>query len=205
MKGKFVIDREFLTDGLWTSEQFTRGQAYVDLIGLANHSPNIIIKRGIQVELDRGDVGWSIVELAKRWRWSRDRVKRFFNQLESRQQIRQHKNPAFTKIAVSNYDEIQSFDKAVNRQLKRHQTGSRRAADESLRTNDNYEKNVINEKKGNREVSFSDEFIESLKEKYAGHDVDKTVREYILWTKSDRKAKDVIDVRHDNIKEQVTS
>jgi len=80
--------------------------------------------------------------LAKRWRWSRDRVKRFFNQLESREQIRQHKNPAFTKIAVSNYDEIQSFDKAVNRQLKRHQTGSRRAADESLRTNDNYEKNV---------------------------------------------------------------
>jgi len=186
MRGKFYIDRELLTDGLWTSEKFTRGQAFVDLLGLANHSPNVIIKRGIQVKLDRGDVGWSMVQLADRWGWSRDKVKRFFNQLESQQEIRQQKIPVFTKITLLNYNEMQTLNKTANRQ----QTSSKRAANESLRTNDNKSKN---EKEGREEIAFSEDFIESLRKKYPGVDVKEIKKDYILWAKSSKKAKDIID------------
>ena len=186
MRGKFYIDRELLTDGLWTAEKFTRGQAFVDLIGLANHSPNVIIKRGIQVKLDRGDVGWSMVQLADRWGWSRDKVKRFFNQLESQQQIRQQKIPVFTKITLLNYNEMQTLNKTANRQ----QTSSKRAANESLRTNDNKSKN---EKEGREEITFSEDFIESLRKNYPGVDVKEIKKEYILWAKSNKKAQEIID------------
>jgi len=70
-----------MDDPIWLSEPFTRAQAWVDLLLLANHKDGHIRKRGIRIDLKRGDVGWSERELAKRWKWSRGKVKRFFSEL----------------------------------------------------------------------------------------------------------------------------
>ena len=65
--GWVMIHRQLGDNPLWLSEPFTRGQAWVDLIMLANHKPTMIFKRGIQVNIQRGEVAWAEQKLAKRW------------------------------------------------------------------------------------------------------------------------------------------
>jgi hypothetical protein len=80
-KGWIRLHRKLMDDPIWLAESFTRGQAWVDLLLLANHTDGYIRKRGIRIDLKRGDVGWSETELSKRWRWSRGKVKRFLTEL----------------------------------------------------------------------------------------------------------------------------
>jgi len=97
---------------LWKSEPFTRGQAWVDLLLLANHKEGFIRARGIRIDILRGQVGTSQVELAKRWKWSRGKVKRFLNELEVDQQIEQQKDNVSSLITITNYNQYQGDDTA---------------------------------------------------------------------------------------------
>ena len=65
MKGYVKIHRELLDNSIWTSEKFTRGQAWVDLILKANSQPGWVRKRGVRIELNQGESGYSIKELSR--------------------------------------------------------------------------------------------------------------------------------------------
>lgn len=106
-KGYIKFYRRFIFSDLWLSEKFTRGQAWVDLITLANHADGFIRKRGIKVEVKRGQCGYSELALADRWQWSRGKVRRFLNELEAEQQIVQQKNEVTTLITIVNYSQYQ--------------------------------------------------------------------------------------------------
>ena len=69
---------------MWLEEPFTRGQAWVDLLMLTNHADGHIRKRGIPIEVHRGELGWSEEALAERWKWSRGKVRRFLQELSSK-------------------------------------------------------------------------------------------------------------------------
>jgi hypothetical protein len=90
-KGWICLHRKIMDDPMWMAEPFTRAQAWIDLLLLANHRDGYIIKRGIKVTVKRGQVGWSQAELAKRWSWSRGKTARFFQMLANARQIRYHK------------------------------------------------------------------------------------------------------------------
>lgn len=102
--------RKSAENPLWTAERFTRGQAWVDLIMLANHKDGEIRVRGIPVPVPRGVCGWSVVSLSERWQWSRGKTTRFLNELEMRQQIEQQKSRVTSLIKIVNYDQYQSND-----------------------------------------------------------------------------------------------
>jgi hypothetical protein len=85
--GWIKLYRKLQQNDLWTFEPFTRGQAWVDLLLLANHKDGFIRVRGIRVEVKRGQVGWSEIKLAERWKWSRGKVRRFLFELECDGQI----------------------------------------------------------------------------------------------------------------------
>ena len=57
------IFRSLCNDSIWTSEKFTRGQAWVDMILRANSKEGHIRKRGIRINLERGQLGYSLKEL----------------------------------------------------------------------------------------------------------------------------------------------
>jgi hypothetical protein len=76
----------------------------MDLVSLANYKPGYIRKRGIQVEIPRGGVGWSEVELAKRWKWSRGKVRRYLGELKTAQQIEQQTTNVTSWIYIVNYE-----------------------------------------------------------------------------------------------------
>ena len=106
--------RQIAKNELWLSEPFTDGQAWVDLLLLANHAPGTIKVRGVRLDVERGQVGWSEVRLAERWKWSRGKVRRFLHYLEEQNMVKvvQQKNCVSTLITVVNYERYQSHDTA---------------------------------------------------------------------------------------------
>lgn len=139
---------------MWTEEPFTRGQAWVDLLLLANHRSTYIRKRGIKVLLNRGDVGHSQVSLSDRWKWSRGKVKRFLNELENDQMIVQQNNNVTVCISIVNYDKYQNDD-TTDDTPNEHQTSSKRAANGTGTRMIKNDKNVKNDKKGDTRAKFS--------------------------------------------------
>ena len=109
MEGWIKIWRKLGDSKLWLSEPFTRGQAWVDLLILANHSDGYLRKRGIRVEVCRGQVGWSEEKLAERWKWSRGKVRRFMSELssEKEQKTVQQKSNITTLNTILNYAQYQ--------------------------------------------------------------------------------------------------
>ena len=64
---------------LYFKQRFTDWQAWCDLLLLANHKDGYTLKRGVRVIVPRGSVGYSIHELAKRWKWDRRSVVNFID------------------------------------------------------------------------------------------------------------------------------
>jgi hypothetical protein len=145
MEGWIKIHRKIMENPMYFSEPFTRMQAWIDLLLLANRKDGYYYVRGNKIIVHRGKVGMSEVSLSKRWKWSRSKVSRFLKDLENEQQIEQQKNSVTTLISIINYDEYQQ-----NEQQIEQQTSSRRAADEQ-QTNIN--KNSKNSKNINKETS----------------------------------------------------
>jgi len=108
---------------LWLSEPFTKSQAWVDLIFLANWEDGSFVKRGVRFEVKRGMLAWSIKGLADRWGWSRHKVVNFLNMLEKGHQIEHQKNTITTLITIVNYNKYQERDtkKDIKRTSKGHQ------------------------------------------------------------------------------------
>jgi hypothetical protein len=109
-RGWVKIYRCLSDNPYWQEKPFTRGQVWVDIILLANHKDGHIRKRGVLVEVKRGQIGHSQTTLADRWGWSRGKVIRFLRELETAQQIVQQKTNVTSLITVVNYNEYQSDD-----------------------------------------------------------------------------------------------
>jgi hypothetical protein len=112
MSGWVSIHRKMMDKRSYFSEPFCRNMAWVDMILLANHDKNWFRCRGLKVEVYRGQIGFGLEELAKRWMWSRGKVERFMKELEFERQIVRQKNNITTLITIVNYNQYQTFDKA---------------------------------------------------------------------------------------------
>jgi len=116
-KGWVKIHRKIMEGPLWLAEPFTRAQAWIDLILLANHKTSHVRKRGILIEIERGQVGYGEEALAVRWRWSRGKARRFLNELKTVNAITRktvHQNPKLSSlITLTNYEQYQS-DETTN-------------------------------------------------------------------------------------------
>lgn len=105
MDGWVKFHRKLISSDLWLSEEFTRGQAWLDLVALAQYKKGFIRVRGIRIELERGEVGYSLLQLSKRWHWSRSKTRRFINELKMDQQIDIKTDiNVCTVITILNYD-----------------------------------------------------------------------------------------------------
>jgi len=112
--GWIRLHRRIMENRYWSSEPFTRAMAWIELLLLANHTTGYIRKRGILIEVQRGQVGLSEESLAARWKWSRGKVTRFLSELIKTHQISRlpvQQNPKLScLITITNYDLYQSTD-----------------------------------------------------------------------------------------------
>ena len=133
-----IPNDEVFDNPLWIADQFTRGQAFIDLYRLAQFKKGFIIKRGIPIYLKPGQVGWSMVNLGKRWQWSIGKVRRYLNTLEIAGQIELQKTNVSTTITILHW--------INNDTPNRHADGTQTVLQtESKR----YPNNIVN--KGNRD------------------------------------------------------
>jgi hypothetical protein len=136
------LHRKLSNNPLWTCEPFTRGQAWVDLILLANYKENFFYVRGVKVVVKRGEIGWSETSLSTRWKWSRTKLRKFLNDLEKEQQIIQQKSNVIQLITIINYDEYQNKEQQIIQQKD-----SRRTAEKHIQESKERKEEKKSEKK----------------------------------------------------------
>jgi len=129
-----IPNDEVFDDPLWTADQFTKGQAFIDLYRLAQFKDGITQKRGNIISLKPGQLGWSLESLAKRWEWSKGKVRRFLRHLETERKIELQKSNVSTTITLLHWIN----NGTPNRPADGPQTARRR-----------YPNNIVN--KGNRD------------------------------------------------------
>lgn len=112
-QGWIRLHRSIMETPEWLAEPFTRAQAWVDLLLIANHKTGFIRRRGIMVAVERGQVGHSEDTLAARWKWSRGKLRRFFAELTRLSRIvpKISEKTVLKKTSVSGLIYIINYDK----------------------------------------------------------------------------------------------
>lgn len=104
----FLLNRSLLDHWLWQDKPFAKGQAWIDLLALANHTDKKKEHRGKIIECKRGDVNLSMLELSKRWGWTRGRTERFLKLLESDGMVKVKTTTNRTTVTIENYERYQA-------------------------------------------------------------------------------------------------
>ena len=128
MQGWIKIHRDLTDNVLWGDKPFAKGQAWVDILLLANHKRNEVLI-GNQTEIvERGSFITSEDNLKDRWGWGRKKVRNFLKFLESENMIERDANNKRTAITIVNYTFYQDFDSQ-----KEQQRNSKGTAEEQRR------------------------------------------------------------------------
>lgn len=106
--GFIKLNRKLFESSLWTSEPFTRGQAWVDLIAMANFADRDKFYRGSVQRVQRGQIVTSTRALAERWNWSKKKVSVFIRALERAQMVTRDGTTRWTTLTLVNYGFYQS-------------------------------------------------------------------------------------------------
>jgi hypothetical protein len=159
LNGWISLYRSIQNTDFWLSERFTKAQAWIDLLLLANRQPKTLFIRGIQVTVEKGCLAYATITLAKRWGWNKRTVSNFLKSLNKRQMIHSKTNNICTFITIRNYEDYQNSAQQTAHQSAQ-QSGNR------MHTNNNRDKedkeNNINTEREKKQKKLSPK---SLKEK----------------------------------------
>ena len=104
-KGYVPIYRSLFDHWLWNDKNsFDVRSAWIDLLLFVNHAEETIHVAGRLQKVKSGQRWTSYCQLAKRWRWSRNRVKRYINLLKSDGMIITDETMNGTLVTIVNYD-----------------------------------------------------------------------------------------------------
>lgn len=107
MSGWIAIDRKIRDHWIWKDPEQLR--AWIDIIMMANHEQGKVQIDSQIIEVKRGQRWTSEVKLAERFGWSRKRVKKFLNMLQSDGMILQECTNKGTMLTIVNYGLYQDF------------------------------------------------------------------------------------------------
>lgn len=143
----FKIDRKLIGGEFWLSEPFTKPQAWVDLIGLANYGDVKRVEGDQMVTYARGQVVTSERTLAARWKWSREKVRNYLAALASDDMATTKKTGKGIIITLENYRFYQDTVRQKDHKTDQQPTTDRPLTDHKKTEN----KNIKNIKKTEEE------------------------------------------------------
>jgi len=182
MSGYFSLSRTLLNDPLWLTSVFSPAQAFIDLVGLAQWKDSYIRIAGQKVEIKRGQCGWSEVNLAQRWKWSRGKVRRFLDEISSTGKIIQQTNTRTSIITICNYDNYCHSGNDDDLEMV-HQTEQQTVHQTEQQTvHIRRKENKENKEKNTNPTLFGDAPPEVVKQ-----DVDYFPQAWDLWPKKEGK------------------
>ena len=159
-KGWICLHRSIQTHDLWQDKPFSKGQAWIDLIMLANHEEKRFMLGNEFVRVKRGSLITSELKLMERWGWSKAKVRNFLHLLESDSMIDRKTDKKKTTITLVNYSVFQDMQ-TTERPKKDHKKTTKKPQKDT-NNNDN---NDNNDNKESREQSsrFKPPTIEEVK------------------------------------------
>ena len=107
-EGYIYLDRSLCDHWLYTEKPFDKARAWIDLIFLAEYKTHTKMYRGKMKTYKKGDVNKSILSLADRWGWSRQKVRRFLNQLVDDGMVQVNATTNDTTITIVKYGDFQN-------------------------------------------------------------------------------------------------
>lgn len=148
-QGWIKIHRKILDNFLWEDRPFSRGQAWIDLILLANHEDKTIIFSGNVVEIKRGQKMTSLRKLSDRWGWSRTKTKKFLEVLQNEKMLTyksNSKNTVYSIVNYNNYQEKQEYKNDTEMTQKNHRNDTEMTQKNTNKNdkNDKNDKNIFN-------------------------------------------------------------
>lgn len=136
--GWISIHRKIQQSDIWLDkEPFDKRSAWIDLIMMANHEDRQVMFNGKFIEVKRGEKITSLKQLSERWRWSRSKVKRFLNLLESGSMIELKTKQRYTSYKVVNYNVYQNEDISKRNEGETNLKQSRDEGETKANTNNN--------------------------------------------------------------------
>ena len=151
-EGWISLNRQIQEHWVWQGK-FSKGQAWVDLLLLANHEDTKTICKGEIVVCKRGDVNRSIKYLAERWGWSRKTAKNFLTLLEKDNMVTTKVTTNRTTITLVNWEKYQ-VDKPKRNTKGNNESISEGSNEGNTYNNENNENN--NNNIYNKTPSFSE-------------------------------------------------
>lgn len=150
MQGWIKLHRSIVQSELYNSERFTRSSAWIDLLILANHAKRTLFIKGNEINLNPGQLCYSMGNLAERWKWNPKTVKKFLLWSKSRDMVDIKTSNVTTIITILNWDRYQNDGEQNgerNGKRKRKQSGKRVMSGKATNKNVKNENNANNEEK----------------------------------------------------------
>jgi len=156
-KGWIKLHRKLQDHYLWSDKPFTKGQAWIDILMTCNHSSNKLMFGDKIFICECGESMDSLETYARKWGWSKSKVRRFLKFLESDTMIETIPNTKTTHLRVINYGSYQHKRNASETQVKQ-----KRNASETQVAPNNNSKNVNNVIMGKKEYPAKYEELAEL-------------------------------------------
>lgn len=160
-EGYIKLHRKITDNWIWQEKPFSKGQAWVDLLLLANHSENKFLLGNEVIVVEVGQVITSEVKLMERWGWSKSKVRAFLDLLQKDKMIVKKTDRKKTTITLCNYSDYHTLRTTEEPQKDREKTAKEPQKDTIK--NDKNDKNEKNDKKDKPLTPF-DQAIEDFKD-----------------------------------------
>jgi len=103
MEGWIKLHRQIQENEFYYSEKFTKQSAWIDLLLLATHTERTVYLKGVEIKLTAGQLCYSQVSLAKRWKWDRKTVAKYLETLRKRKMVDTRKSNITTIITIKKW------------------------------------------------------------------------------------------------------
>ena len=166
-KGWISVHRKIQNHWVWETEKpFDKRSAWIDILLMVNHKPGKVFFNNEIVEVDTGERITSEVKLAKKWGWSRTKVRTFLKLLEQDDMIENIKeNGKRTRLKVLNYSKYQGLENSKKTEKKQGENNTKTRAKQERNTNNN-DNNKNNDNNDNKDKNKPSVPYQKIKEIY---------------------------------------
>lgn len=108
-KGYLIIQRSLFDHWIWDEKPYSKGQAWIDLIRLANYEDKKFLAGRNVIQIKRGTFFTSIKHLADSWGWGVRKTRDFLSSLSSDSMVTTKSTTQGTMITIVNYAKHQDL------------------------------------------------------------------------------------------------
>lgn len=137
--GWISLHRQIQEHWLWEEKPYSKGQAWIDMLLLANHKDNKFLLGNELVEVKEGSFITSELKLMERWGWGKSKTRAFLDLLQSDEMIIKKSDRKKTTITIVKFSDFQGVQTTSKPQPDHSQTTARPRADTN--NNDNNDNN----------------------------------------------------------------